>query len=217
MNSKTHNTRSKLVALSSALISASLLSACASQETTRTGFLSTYDHMRVAENDEDALIYKATAKMAYTRFMVDEVTYAPGQKSEIDVTPEQIAEIKKFYQNATIKSFSERYQYTNQPDYGVMRVRLAITGIDKANSTLNYVTLALVGPVSNGGASSESEVIDAMTGEKIVALSTHTNANPINGGVFEYFTKTGHAKSVLADHAKQLRLATDETQLASMR
>lgn len=217
MTTKIHNTHSKFASLSSALICAALLSACPSQETTRTGFLNTYDHMRIAEDDKDALVYKAPAKMAYTRFMVDEVTYAPGQKSEKDVTPEQIAEIKKSYQDAAIKTFSKRYQYTNQPDYGVMRVRLAITGIDKANSTLNYVTVALVGPVSNGGASSESEVIDAMTGEKIAALATHTNADPINGGVFEYFTKTGHAKSVLADHAEQLRVLADNSQQQNIR
>ena len=150
--------------------------------------------------------------MTHTRFMIDEVAYIPGPKSDKDVTPEQLADIKQAYRDAAIKSFSERYTYTDHADIDVMRVRLAITGIDKANAPLNYATLALIGPVSNGGASSESGVFNALTGEPIAALATHTNANPINGGILEYFTKTGHAKSVLADHARQLRQATDAAQ-----
>lgn len=218
MTSKRQKSRLTSAGITPALLCAALLSACSSQETTRTGFLNSYDQMRVSQDDEDTLEFKAPAKMAYTRFMVDEVTYAPGDKSETNVTPEQIAAIKEFYRQAAIETFSERYEYTIRPGHGVMRVRLAITGIDKAFAVLNYVTLALVGPVSNGGASSESEVIDSITGEKIAALATYTNAHPLNGGgVLGYFTETGHAKNVLADHAEQLRVLTDNAQQQNIR
>jgi Protein of unknown function (DUF3313) len=213
MATKLSNYKANLVKISSILVCATLLSACASQQTTRTGFLNSYTHMDVSEEDKDALVYKSRTKKAYSHFMVDEVTYSPGQKSEKDLSADQLLELKKSYREAAIKTFSEKYQYTNLPAEGVMRLRLAITGIETPYLVINY----LAGPLSNGGASSESEVIDAISGERIVALSTHSNANPINGGVIEYFTKTGHAESVLKIHAEQLRALVDNAQQHNIR
>jgi hypothetical protein len=213
MATKLSNYIANLVNISSILICATLLSACASQQTTRTGFLNSYNQMDVSQDDKNALVYKVHTKNAYTHFIVDEVTYTPGQKSDNDLTEEQLIEIKKYYRKAAIEVFSEKYKYTNLPAEGVMRLRLAVTGIETPYLVLNF----LAGPLSNGGASSESEAIDAISGERIVALSAHDNANPINGGLIEYFTKTGHAQSVLKIHAKQLRVLVDNTQQQNIR
>jgi Protein of unknown function (DUF3313) len=181
-----------------------LLSACANQETTRTGFLNNYEQMQT--NEKGVLKYSNThAQSNYTAFMVDEVKYSQGSKGE-ELSAEQIAALKIAYRDAVIKDFSGKYALVTSPASNVMRVRLAITGVSKSIAPLNYVaTVAILTPVSNGGISTESEIVDSMTGERLSALSTHTNPDIFDGEFTGYFTQTGHAKSVLEGHATQLR------------
>lgn len=191
-----------------------LLGACANQETTRSGFLR--DYSRMAPDASGALVERApaTAQLQparYRAFMVDDVAYLPGSRSEL-ATDTEVAELRAHFREAIVKAFTENLVYTKTPGADVLRIRLAITGIDKANATLNYIATPLVGPVSNGGASSEGEIVDSTTGKRLLALSTHTNATPFKGGLFEYYTNLGHAKSVLTRHATELH-----AQFASVR
>ncbi|MCZ8122396.1 MAG: DUF3313 family protein [Magnetospirillum sp.] len=185
---------------------AMLLGACANQETTRSGFLR--DYGRMAPDASGALVERPAAPsrqpaVRYRAFMVDEVTYLPGKRSE-PATETEIAGLRAHFREAAVKAFAQSYTYTETAGPDVLRVRLAITGIDKAISTLNYIATPLVGPLSNGGASSEAEIVDSMTGARLLAFSTHTNATPFKGGLFQYYTSLGHAKSVLARHATEL-------------
>jgi len=177
-----------------------LLGACANQETTRSGFLRDYSLM--TPDASGALVERAPASR-YRAFVVDEVAYLPGARSEA-ATAAEIAELRAHYKAAAVKVFAQHYVQTAAPGPDVLRIRLAITGIDKADATLNYIATPLVGPVSNGGASSEAEIVDSTTGKRLAALSAHTNANPFTGGLFEYYTRLGHAKAVLARHAAEL-------------
>ncbi len=178
-----------------------LLGACANQENTRSGFLR--DYSRMAPDASGALVERAPAAARYRAFMVDDVAYLPGPRSE-NVSAAEIAELRAHYKDAAVKVFAQHYVHTATPGPDVLRIRLAITGIDKADATLNYIATPLVGPVSNGGASSEGEIVDSTTGKRLAAFSTHTNANPFKGGLFEYYTRLGHAKAVLALHAAEL-------------
>jgi len=178
------------------------LGACAGQETTRSGFLRDYSGM--AADPTGALVYRApTAPGRYDAFMVDEVAFMPGAKSE-RVDAAEIAALRQHFKAAVEKAFAQGFRLAGRPGPGVMRVRLAITGVDRADATLNYIATPLVGPVSNGGASSESDVADSQSGKRLAALSLHTNANPFKGGLFEYYTQLGHAKSALELHAAEL-------------
>jgi hypothetical protein len=183
-----------------------LLGACANQETTRSGFLR--DYSRMAPDASGALVERAAGgpqavAARYRAFMIDDVAYLPGARSE-HASAAEIAELRAHYKDAAVKVFAQHYVHTATPGPDVLRIRLAITGIDKADATLNYIATPLVGPVSNGGASSEGEIVDSTTGKRLAALSVHTNANPFKGGLFEYYTRLGHAKAVLARHAAEL-------------
>lgn len=186
---------------------AGLLCACADQETTQTGFLKNYGQMQPETNG--TLKFKnSVAQGSYTAFMVDDAQYIQGKNGDA-LDAEQVSALKQAYRNALVKSFSEKYKLVTTAGAGVMRVRTAITGVSKSIAPLNYVaTLALFTPVSNGGVSTESEVVDSLSGQRLSALSVHTNPDVFDGEVFGYFTQTGHAKSVLDDHALQLRKLT---------
>jgi hypothetical protein len=185
------------------IVSALVLGACARQETTRTGFL--HDYSAMAPSSGGSLAYRAAAGAAgYTAFIVDDVVYMPGAKSEaLDET--DIAALRAHFKSVAHTAFARDFRAVDSAGPGVLRVRLAITGIDKASAVLNYVTTPLAGPVSNGGASSEAEIVDSVSGVRLTALSTHSNATPFKGGLLGYYTKLGHAKSLLQRHAEQLR------------
>ena len=177
-----------------------LVSGCANQETTRTGFLGSYEQMQ-ADEEGNLRYVNPQHRDLYTGFMVDEVTYAPGSNTDT-LDAEQIAALKKEYHEALIRAFSKKYTPAQAAGANVMRVRPAITGVSTAVAPLNYVsTLAIFTPVSNGGISSENEVVDSLTGERLVALSLSSNPDVTDGEVSGYFTETGHAKSMLDDHA----------------
>ncbi|OQX04694.1 MAG: hypothetical protein BWK73_35460 [Thiothrix lacustris] len=181
-----------------------LLSACSNLETTRSGFLNNYEQMQ--PDGKGTLTYSnSLAQKRYTAFLVDDVQYSQGDKGEV-LNAEQIATLKDTYRNAVTKAFSDNYTLVSTPAANVMRVRLSITSVNKSTVPLNYVsTLVLLTPVSNGGISTESEIVDALTGERLSALSTHSNPNVLDGKFSGYFNPIGHAKAALESHAAQLR------------
>ncbi|MFN7451892.1 MAG: DUF3313 domain-containing protein [Alphaproteobacteria bacterium] len=180
-----------------------LVNGCANQETTRTGFLGSYNQMQ-ADAEGNLRYVNPQFRDRYIGFMVDEVTYAPGSNSD-SLDAEQIALLKKEYRESLISNFSKKYTPAQAAGANVMRVRPAITGVSTAVAPLNYVTtLAILTPVSNGGISTENEVVDSVTGERLVALSLSSNPDVTDGEVTGYFTETGHAKSMLDDHARRV-------------
>ncbi len=189
----------RLIAL---LFLGTALSACAAQETTRSGFMTDYSQLQ--QSAEGDLRFSARPTAAYNAFLVDDVAYMPNGKSA-PLTTTEIDALRAHHKAAAEAAFAETFQKAAAPAPGVMRIRLAITGVDKADTTLNYVSTLLVGPLSNGGASSEGEVVDSISGARLAALSTHTNATPFKGGLFGYYSELGHAKAVLERHVAQLR------------
>jgi Protein of unknown function (DUF3313) len=180
------------------------LSGCAGQKTTNSGFLAHYEQLQVSKDGNDNFVYQSPDISKYHAFMVDDPVFIPGEKSDKEIDADDLKEIKSAFKDAVIESFSERFSHANTADSDVMRIKLAITGVEKPIYWLNYLAMALAGPVSNGGASSESEIVDSVTGKRLAALCTHTNADPFHGGILGYFTSYRHARNILADHAKEL-------------
>jgi hypothetical protein len=71
---------------------------------------------------------------------------------------------------------------------------------------LNAVTMAaVVLPVTAGGASSEAEVVDSVTGERLVALQAFNNGGQsFLGGPIGYLSEYGQARRALAVQANEL-------------
>lgn len=89
-------------------------------------------------------------------------------------------------------------------------MRAAITDFKGANVWLNALALPVIGPVTAGGASTEAEVVDSITGEPLVVLAIHSNGTPFLGGPQNYWAQYGHARSAVSRHAKKLHQMTTQ-------
>lgn len=193
-----------------ALLSLLLLGACASQQTTNTGFIQAQAGKPVPlvtdAQDADRKIFVAPPAVlaGYHSFILDNVTFRNGPQMPADTSNEVRDDLKQSYSEALRTAFSARLKPAQKPGPGVLRVTAAITGFERANVALNVVTSALVGPVTAGGAASEAVVLDSQTLAPVLALATHSNGTPLMGGPVGYFTQHGHARRALARHAEAL-------------
>lgn len=156
---------------------------CATQRTTKTGFLQ---------------------PLGYHSFLVDEVTFVAGDAGAPTPNSRSLEDLKVVYRAALEKAFTARLKPVNQAGPGVLRVRAAITGYEGANVWLNLAASTVIGPVTAGGASTEAEVVDSITGARVASLATHSNGTPFLGGPFNYYKRHGHARTAVRRHAEKL-------------
>ena len=193
-----------------ALLSLLLLGACANQQTTNTGFIQAQAGKPVAlvadTEEADRKIFTAPPAVlaGYHSFILEEVALRPGPQMPADTAAEVRDDLKQTYADALRQAFGARLKQVQHPGPGVLRVKAAITGFERANVALNVVTSALVGPVTAGGAASEAVVVDSQTLAPVLALATHSNGTPLMGGPVGYFTQHGHARRALVRHAQEL-------------
>jgi hypothetical protein len=193
-----------------ALLSISLLAACAGQQTTRTGFLADDgpgSALTGATEDPTTLRFAASAA-SFTGFasvLIEPVVFRPGPAVPAERDQAVLRGLSAAYADALADAFSRRgYAVVSAPDGRTLRVRAAITGYERANVGLNVVSSLVIGPVTAGGAASEAEVLDAGTGERFAALATHSNGTPFLGGPINYYLEHGHARAALRRHATAL-------------
>ena len=180
------------------------LASCAGQEATRTGFLySGYDKLQPTKEHPEDLIYVSPVYVPanYTKVVIDPVAWRPAEgapQRDARVVNELKADFTKSLSQALAKKFAvvpaqSADGSAEGPVDGVLRVRGAITSTRRANWYVNAPAM-LVGlpPVNAGGASVEIEVIDAGSGQAMVALATYNNGMPWN--VLGYYQKFGHAR-----------------------
>ncbi|MBC7938768.1 MAG: DUF3313 domain-containing protein [Chitinophagaceae bacterium] len=190
-----------------------LLGACANQAVTQSGFLVDYDKLFASQKDAKSLSYSraAGANSAAARLVVviDPIDMRLPVAQTADLAPELVRQAKADFRVALEKAFSKSYQVVGQaPAEGALRVRAAITGLKPSNPALNAATFLLLGPVSNGGVSTEAEVVDSATGERVAARATYTNGHLFDGGLGGYFDKLGHIRKAFDSHAEKLRELT---------
>ncbi len=184
-----------------------LVCGCASQKATRTGFLSNYEALVSSADDGSSSSYTkpGMAQRRYTRFMLDPVVFEPPAGSAATLGEADISQLKMDLQSAIRQSFKSRFEYTTQPGPNVLRVRFAITGVDKSNPSLNVALAILIVPLANGGASTEAEVLDSRSGERLVAVVASSNGSLLKGEFSGFFSEFGHAKQHFAQQADVLR------------
>jgi hypothetical protein len=141
---------------------------------------------------------------AYKGFLVEPVVYRPtGPKPVDDATAAQLTQA---YHDRLVTAFARRWPQADAPGPGVLRIRAAITDVRAARPFVNFVAMAaIVTPVTAGGASTEAEVLDAQSGERLAALRSHTTfGDNVRGGPFRYLTTYGQARRSFARQADAL-------------
>jgi len=187
-----------------------LTAACASQQTTQTGFLTEVapainpSQPTSEETTRLALAANPDQLAGYHSVLIEDVAFRAGPQAPKQLDPAVLDDLKTTYRAALDEAFGTRFKRAIGAGPGVLRVRAAITGYERANVALNVASSLLIGPVTAGGAASEAEVLDSVTGQRIAALATHSNGTPLMGGPVGYFTQHGHARRALTRHASEL-------------
>lgn len=184
------------------------LGACANQAPTQTGFLADYSSLKPTKDHPEDPSYRRPGLdgSRYASFILDAVVYRPAPGALRGLDQSTVAELTADYQEKLRTAFAARFSPAPGPGPGVLRVRAAVTNVERSNAVLNVVTMAATGiPFTAGGASTEAEVVDSETGERLVALQTFNNGGKsFLGGPVGYMSQYGHARRAFAKQAELL-------------
>jgi hypothetical protein len=136
--------------------------------------------------------------------MVEPVVYRPTGARPVDEAT--VAQLTQAYHDRLVAAFARRWPQADAPGPGVLRVRAAVTDVRAARPFVNFVAMAaIITPVTAGGASTEAEVVDSGSGERLVALRSHTTfGDNVRGGPFRYLTTYGQARRSFTTQADAL-------------
>lgn len=194
-----------------AMLGLVLLTACAGQSPTRSGFLSSYDGMAPTADHTRDLIFidPGYAQGRYTRVVVETIAWHPAPGTP-ERTPEEIADLRQALRSRLVAELGKSFTIVEPGDAasgmaaGTLRVRAAITNTRRANWWINApvqvagIGLAVAGvpggvpPPNPGGASIEMEAVDGADGRRMVAIATYANGVP--WAPMGYYTRFGHAR-----------------------
>jgi hypothetical protein len=181
---------------------------CASLSTTDTGFLPNSAQLEAHAGDAKGVVAFSKSDLkgdGYRSFMVEPVVYRPtaGAKPLDDAAAAQLTQA---YHDKLVAAFARRWTETSTPGPGVLRVRAAVTDVRAAQPVVNFVAMAAIfTPVTAGGASTEAEVVDGQSGDRLAALRSHTTfGDNFRGGPFRYLTTYGQARRSFAKQADAL-------------
>lgn len=176
-----------------ALVTVILLSACAQTKQARhverkalTGFLGDYSSLREGADDQALLRYikPGVNFRQYNKVIVDPVTIWTNPDSDLaklsHTEKRKLAD--RFYAHL-ITEISELTTVTNQPEYGTIRIQVALTDAEKSRAVLDTVsTVVPVGLAAStvkeiftgqaaftGSTGMEIKVSDAVTGDILAA------------------------------------------------
>lgn len=180
---------------------------CASQAPTETGFLGDYSLLQpVAAHPDNRGWHKEAVVTPYWGFIVDEVVYRPAKDAPA-LDAKTVTTLTGEYRARLNEAFAVRLRPADAAAPGVVRIRAAVTNVGKVQPLLNAVTMAAVFfPVTYGGASTESEILDSVTGERIAAYEGYNNGGrSFLGGPIGFLAEYGQARRAFSIQAEELR------------
>lgn len=150
-----------------------------------SGFLDDYGSLQPDPDHPGAMTYRASGVdlKAYDKLLIDpiEVVYDPSSPHKI-ISPDELKLITDSFYATLVAALEPDYPVVNTPGSGVLRVRLAITGVrleNKKRSLLGYTPMGFAATtvanaaglrVSLKQAGVEAELLDATTGATLGAL-----------------------------------------------
>ncbi len=208
--------RSRLGAAAALALS---LSACAAQAPTNTGFISSGPALAAPPSAEkDRLVHVAPGfnAAAYDGWMLREVAFVRGPFGEESTDPAAREALIDHARQTIARAFDAKLPRHSVAGPRTLVVRAAITGVERANPVLNAVTtVAILTPVTAGGASSEIEVLDGASGKRLIAHAAADNGSFSLGFPQAYFEKYGHARRALTRQADEVAALAATRSVAS--
>lgn len=169
--------KSQIIVFTVLLSALSTLSACTDQKLTQSGFINDYSKLQEvsgSENDDRGKekIYRNPNFDAANYFRVVISPVLVSAKSDDEDQRKQYDALGHLIEKKLSDNFSKKLQVVTQPEANTLLVRTSITGVTESSPIANVATTALIAaPLLNGGLSVEAEVLDAATGERLIAIT----------------------------------------------
>ena len=174
-------------------------------ELKESGFLKDYSQLEKDPDYAGTRIYiNADVDFKkYDKFNLDPVIvyFHPDAKAE-GVDPDELDELVTYFEEAVTKELSNTLKNTDQLGPGVMRMRLAITDVEKTTPAMNVLPQTKITGLGIGGASMEGELLDGATGERLAAVIQGEKGSVLSVGAG--LSKWGNAKEVMDRWAKRV-------------
>ena len=177
------------------------LAACATPMVGPTGFLNAYEGL--AQSDETGAVRVSTSTavvmQAYGAIIVDDATMLEARLSAA-----QSEAIRSALATSLRTELGRDRTIVTTPASGTLRVRYAIAEVETSNVALNALTTTVLGAVDYGSLALEVEVTDAVTGERMAAMTWARGAKATN--VLGAYSPTGNARALAPDFARRLAM-----------
>ena len=195
------SSRNKPLSLLFAVAVAVSLASCATPKVGPTGFLNAYEGL--APSDETGAVRVSTSTalvmQAYGAIIIDDATVLAAKLSAA-----QSEAIRGALATSLRTELARDRTIVTTPASGTLRVRYAIAEVKTSNVALNALTTTVLGPVDYGSLALEVEVTDAVTGERVAAMTWARRAKATN--VLGAYSPTGNARALAPDFAKRLAM-----------
>jgi hypothetical protein len=193
-----------------------------------SGFLGDYSGLYPDPKNGDLLIYEKSKDVLknYRKFIIDPVTVylLPGAENR-GIDPDDLDRLARYFKDAITDQLLESgYEVVTEPGPGVLELEIAITNVEptggkknaalKAGATaVSVVTVPgislLVPRLSIGRAGIEGDMIDSVSGERMVAFVTGKGGRKWFSGLNAY-KKWGDIEAAFRSWAKNFRKRLDE-------
>lgn len=193
-----------------------------------SGFLGDYSGLYPDPKNGDLLIYeksKDTLKN-YRKFIIDPVTvYLLPEAQDRGIDPDDLDRLARYFSDAiTDELIGSGYEVVTEPGPGVLELEIAITNVEptggkknaalKAGATAASVAVApgaslLVPRLSIGKVGIEGDMIDSVSGERMVAFVTSKGGRRWFSGLKAY-KKWGDIEAAFRSWAKDFRKRLDQ-------
>lgn len=156
----------------------------------------------------------------YNKVMLDSVVFYFAKDSEDKgIDPQEMKELADAFNLEAVNALKDAYPIVAEPGEDVLRVRVAITDLERSKPVLSAVTTVI--PVGLGISIVKKGVTGAWSGSgdigmEVMALDSRTNEviaaglDKRSAGFTERFTSYGSAKDAFKFWAGRLRILLDE-------
>lgn len=187
------------------------LTGCSAKQRANSGFLVDYSELKPSPLVEGAYAYRNPSfdLGKFDKFIIDPigVHFAPDA-SGAAVDPKTLQEMTAYFRTKLIEGLSKNYKVVDAAGDGTLRLRIALTDLQKSNPALNIHPATKLSGVGLGAASVEAEGLDTASGKRLFAF-VHTRSGD-RLSIVEGLEFWGHAKQAMDFWAAKLVERVDE-------
>ncbi len=156
---------------------------CANVPLTETGFLGDYSEIKPAPEHQvwgipDTVHLYRSPKLdsrSYDAVLVDPTDWQQG--GTYTPSDDNVAWLQTEFSKCMENTLGDSFEVISEPREGALRVRPALTAANPSNVLVNAILIILAVPLDQGGISGEIEVVDAMSGERMLAMTARREGN----------------------------------------